>query len=118
FDREEPSSGVSGPTGVYGTVSPATRRATRLVGMLPAKCKFEGGQLLQDRGTAAPSEWLAGLPDATEDHDALWSRPILFSPDGTATATTLTVNGPKGDQVHVTVRGLTGGVTVSSVNPK
>lgn len=102
FDQE-PASAPGGP------------RATRIVGMLPAVCKFDGGQILADKGSAIPSEWLAGLPDAGEYTSASWSGPALFQPDGTATSMKLVVHGPKNESVELSLRGLTGAVTVSHV---
>ena len=102
FDQEPPS-------------APGAQRAVRIVGMLPAVCKFDGGQILAEKGTSIPSDWLAGLPDAGEYAGASWSGPALFHPDGTATDLKLVVHGAKNDRVELTLRGLTGAVTVSHV---
>lgn len=90
-------------------------RATRTVGMLPAVCKFEGGNTLSEKGSSVPSDWLVGLPDAGEYTGATYSGPALFHPDGTATDMKLIVHGPKNESVELTMRALTGAVTVSQV---
>lgn len=90
-------------------------RARRVVGMLPAVCRFEGGDSFSDKGGAIPDEWLSGLPDAGDYSGALWSGPVLFHPDGTATNFEVVVRGRRDEQVRLTLRGLTSGVTVAPV---
>lgn len=47
--------------------------------------------------------------------DAAWSAPIVFEADGSASDATLTVQNDLGLQVTVTLRGLTGVVSVGSI---
>lgn len=104
FDREPVD---ETPTGSH--------RSMRIVGMLPASCRFEGGDSYTDKGTAIPDEWLAGVPNEADYAGALWSQPVLFHPDGTATEFEVAVIGDKKEQVKLSLRRLTGGVTVSPV---
>lgn len=92
---------------------PTARRAVRTVGMLPGQCKFEGGEGFTDKGTAIPDEWLSGLPDAGDYLGALWSSPVLFYPNGTATQFDVLIRGRGREQVKVSMRALTGAVTVA-----
>jgi len=59
---------------------------------------------------------LDGLPDSGELTGISWSQPILFYPDGTGTETTLQVVDEEVGELTVSVRELTGGVTVESGN--
>ncbi|HTI49344.1 MAG TPA: hypothetical protein VL475_00280, partial [Planctomycetaceae bacterium] len=107
FDPESPQV-TSGEAG--------TERARRKVGKLPDTCRFEGGDSFNDKGTAIPDEWLSGLPDASDYLGGLWSDPVLFHPDGTATTFEVIIRGRKNaEQVKLSLRGLTGAVTISSV---
>ncbi|MSR59972.1 MAG: hypothetical protein EXS05_20425 [Planctomycetaceae bacterium] len=117
FDQEivAASSPSAGSTGADPSNGGGGRRATRTVGMLPAAISFEGGQMLGDKGTGIPDEWLSGLPDSAEYSGVLWSGPVLFHPDGTTAPFELVLQNKKNEQVKVTVRGLTGGVKVSKV---
>lgn len=104
FDHEEIDESATG-----------AQRARRVAGMLPATCRFEGGGMSLDKGTSIPDEWFSGMPNAADYMGALWSPPVLFHPDGTATNFEVAVVGNKKEQVLLTLRGLTGGVTVSPV---
>lgn len=120
FDQEYSTSSTQAAPGLgsVGGVDPNAgggRRATRTVGMLPASIKFEGGELLTEKGSGVPDEWLSGLPDSADYQGALWSGPVLFYPDGTATTVSLMVQNKKHDALQIDVRGLTGGVKVTRV---
>lgn len=93
--------------------SSGVRAATRAAGMLPATCKFEGGGSFADRGTSIPDEWLSGLPDAADYSGALWSQPVLFHPNGTATDFEVLIFNQAKGSVRLNLRAITGGVTVS-----
>lgn len=102
FDREQ-----------VDETSPNAQRAIRIVGKLPASCRFEGGQSFNDKGTAIPDDLLAGIANAADFVGALWSTPTLFHPDGTATDFEVAIVGDKKEQVRLTLRALTGSVTVT-----
>lgn len=104
FDREQ-----------VDETQPGAHRAIRIVGMLPASCRFEGGESFNDKGTSIPDEWLAGLPNEAAYLGANWSQPTLFHPDGSATDFEVAVIGDKKEQVKLSLRGLTGAVIVSPV---
>jgi hypothetical protein len=103
-------------SGEVASTEAATPRARRIAGKLPDVCRFEGGNSFNDKGTAIPEEWLSGLPDAGDYLDGLWSDPVLFHPDGTATTFEVIIRGRKNtEQVKLSLRSLTGAVTISSV---
>lgn len=58
---------------------------------------------------------LAGLPNANRLADAGWSAPILFYSDGTATETKFHVIDEKRQFIEISLRELTGFVSVSPV---
>jgi hypothetical protein len=62
-----------------------------------------------------PSEWLAGIPDAEQFAGVNWSAPLVFHADGTATTGRLVIHDRKSRFVIVSIRALTGGVSVSKV---
>jgi hypothetical protein len=47
--------------------------------------------------------------------DAVWSEPILFYPDGTATSARLVLKNEHGRSIELTLRGLTGVVSIGTV---
>jgi hypothetical protein len=62
---------------------------------------------------AIPDDLLAGIPSEADFVGALWSPPTLFHPDGTATDFEVAIVGDKKEQVRLTLRALTGAVTVT-----
>lgn len=102
---------------VHQTADPqlGSQRAIRSAGMLPGACKFEGGESFNDTGTAVPDEWFSGLPDAADYVGAMWSAPVLFHPNGTATNFEVLLRGRRQEQVKVLMRAITGAVTVAPV---
>jgi prepilin-type N-terminal cleavage/methylation domain-containing protein len=107
FDPEPPQDSAEGN---------ATQRAMRKVGMLPDTASFAADSALAGEGVEIPEEWLSGLPNVADYSGASWSGPVLFYPDGTATDFELVIVGKDQRKAKVTLRGLTGGVSVSSVN--
>ena len=76
----------------------------------------------EDRLTTATREPLSakdleGLPNSGELNGVSWSAPILFFPDGSATAISFQVIDEQAGERTVTLRDLTGGVSVSRGNP-
>lgn len=76
----------------------------------------------EDRLTTATREPLSakdldGLPNSGELNGVSWSAPILFFPDGSATAISFQVIDEQAGERTVILRDLTGGVTVSRGNP-
>jgi prepilin-type N-terminal cleavage/methylation domain-containing protein len=75
----------------------------------------------EDRLTTATREPLSakdleGLPNSGELNGVSWSAPILFFPDGSATAASFQVIDEQAGERTVTLRDLTGGVSVSRGN--
>ena len=63
-------------------------------------------------GSTVSSELLTGLTDAGELSGVSWSAPILFYSDGTSSEANLEVVDVYGNSRTISVRELTGGVTV------
>ncbi len=62
------------------------------------------------------AEWqLEGLPAASELRGLKWSDPILFYPDGSAVQSVLKIEDSYGQQMEITVRGLTAAVSAAPV---
>jgi prepilin-type N-terminal cleavage/methylation domain-containing protein len=97
-----------------------TRAPHKAGGKLPsAKAHFDGGSSVSapmPGSHGIPSEWLNGMADAGEYSGATWSAPVVFHPDGSASAAVIHVVDKKSRQVTVTVRPLTGAVTVSKIH--
>lgn len=88
-------------------------------GELPKGINF-GGDL---NGVPLPAERLsqeliAGLPNAYQLAQVGWSAPLTFQPDGSAADSELSVIDARNRQIRLTVRGFTGGVTVSSIETR
>jgi prepilin-type N-terminal cleavage/methylation domain-containing protein len=97
---------------------PGAHGPSKIAGKLPsAQAEFDppgpGAAAVQQ----ISADWLTGIAAAAEFTDATWSAPILFYPDGTAARSTVTIRDKKSHTVTVTVsvRPLTGAVTVSKI---
>ena len=107
-----------GPPFTVSTVGPAAIDP-RLLGpqTLPEGLTFSE----EDRLTTATREPLSakdleGLPNSGELNGVSWSASILFFPDGSATAVSFQVIDEQAGERTVTLRDLTGGVSVSRGN--
>lgn len=94
----------------------ATRPPARIAGRLPStETHFDpassGGSVPQ----TIPPEWLSGIHDADQFTGVNWSAPLLFHADGTAAAAQVAIRDKKSRIVVVSVRALTGGVSVSKI---
>jgi hypothetical protein len=58
---------------------------------------------------------LTGLASADEFASVNWSAPVVFHPDGTAGMARIVIRDKKSRIVTVSVRALTGGVSVSKI---
>jgi hypothetical protein len=63
-------------------------------------------------------ESLRDLPNASALADVSWSAPVVFKTSGAATQTSFEVRDNDSRYVEVTIRGLTGAASVSSVQQK
>lgn len=61
---------------------------------------------------------LSGLPDSGDLAGVSWSAPLLFFPDGSCSGGQLDVEDKGGQRIQLTLRELTGGVTVSNIEHK
>lgn len=94
---------------------PGAGHTLKVTGKLPstrAQFAATGGQ---GSGQPLPGGSLTGIANAADFGDAGWSAPILFFPDGTAMAATVVIRDKKSQMVTVSVRGLTGSVSVSKI---
>ena len=87
----------------------------KYAGKLPEDIRFAFEEDVDGTAERLPDELLDGLPDAHDLKDAAWSPPLLFYPDGTAIDAAFRAIDSKSQLVRLSVRGLTGAVTVSSV---
>ena len=88
---------------------PAAVRAVE--GQLPEDIVFYGGDVASD----TRSEQFATQERMKGSVDLSWSQPVLFFPDGTATAARVAVVGDRGRAVVIEVRSLTGGVKIGDI---
>jgi hypothetical protein len=105
------------PVDQQALLAPAQgRRPKKLAGILPSdKAMFDPSSTGSAGGQQIPGEWLAGIPDADKFGGATWSAPAYFYADGTASAVRLVIRDKKSHMVTVSVRPLTGSVSVSKV---
>ena len=112
---QEPNRPTS--SGTSSTVSPVN--AGPAFGELPKGVHFvsdvNGVALTVER---LPQEMVAGLSDAYQMAQVGWSAPLTFQPDGSAVDLELAVVDARDRQIRLTVRGFTGGVTVSSIETR
>jgi prepilin-type N-terminal cleavage/methylation domain-containing protein len=93
---------------------PGAHGPAKIAGKLPsAQAHFDATSA--GAGQSIPGDWLNGIAAAGEFTDATWSAPILFYPDGTAAHASLTIQDKKSQSVTVSVRHLTGAVSVSKI---
>lgn len=86
--------------------------------VLPQGITFSevGRATMATREPLTPQD-LDGLPNSGELNGVSWSAPILFYPDGSATRMLFQVIDETAGERTVSVRDLTGGVSVSRGNP-
>lgn len=104
--------------GAASSASPGTgaTRIPKLAGRLPSpNAHFDAASTGAAQGQQLAGEWLAGIPDAGDYSNATWSAPILFYPDGTASHAQLVLRDKNSQVVTVSIRALTGGISVSKI---
>lgn len=102
------------------TATAATTSVTEVTtGELPKGINFStdinGVPLPTER---LPQELVIGLPNAYQLTQVGWSAPLTFQPDGSAVDAELAVTDASNRQIRLTLRGLTGGVTVSQIEAR
>ena len=99
---------------------PVSVRYWKTSGQFQAKVKFDlsaAGESDQ-RPQPLPEEFVSDFADGDELARVAWGAPLIFQPDGSARDFVLDVLDEEGRAVTLTVRGLTGGVTVSQLHRK
>jgi len=107
-----PAGGNSGATNnspANPTIGPAFAELPKGISFLS---DINGVPLTVER---LPQEMVAGLPDGYQMSQIGWSSPLTFQPDGSSLDAELAVIDARGRQIRLTLRGFTGGVTVSSI---
>jgi hypothetical protein len=93
-----------------------TVKVPRVAGTLPStRAAFDSTGATASGGPPFTAEWLAGISNADEFTGVNWSAPIVFHPDGTAGMARIVIRDKKSRFVAVSVRPLTGGVSVSKI---
>ena len=89
------------------------------VGELPKGVNFSsdinGVMLATER---LPQQLVVGLANAYQLAQVNWSAPLTFQPDGSAADSELAVIDASHRQIRLTLRGFTGGVTVSPIETR
>jgi type II secretory pathway pseudopilin PulG len=112
---QEPAASPTGTANLAATSVPANTEATSApqTSELPQKIRFATDLNGTPFGVEhLPPEMLAGLPNAYALGQVGWSSPVVFQPDGSAVDVELAVLDARDRQMRLTIRGLTGGVTV------
>jgi prepilin-type N-terminal cleavage/methylation domain-containing protein len=105
------SSTTAGTSGSTTTV-----KIPRIAGMLPSTtAHFDSTSTGASAPQPLPAEWLTGMPDADKFTNVNWSAPLLFHADGSAASAQVIIRDKKSRYVVVTVRSMTGSVTVSPI---
>jgi prepilin-type N-terminal cleavage/methylation domain-containing protein len=101
----DPSSGLpSGET----TSMPEGANCEAVKGELPESVKFVRSETAVDTRAAT----LDLTPESSSESGQEWSEPILFYPDGTTSTARLLLKNDRGLQIELSLRALTGVVTV------
>lgn len=116
-ERVVPAAGQTNTGSV--TNASASTPASPTIGELPKGVNFlsdiNGTPLTVER---LPQELVAGLPNAYQMAQIGWSSPLTFQPDGSAIDSEVAVVDARNRQIRLTVRGFTGGVTVSTIETR
>lgn len=106
-------------TSTASALSSSSQNSGPQTGELPKGISFSGdldGTLLTVE--QLPAELFSGLSNAYELTQVGWSSPIAFRLDGSANDTELSVVDSRDRQIRLTIRGLTGGITVSPLETR
>ena len=101
------------------SAAPTTTVTELTVGELPKGINFSsdinGVPLPVER---LPQQLVVGLSNAYQLSQVGWSSPLTFQPDGSAVDAELAVIDATNRQIRLTLRGFTGGVTVSPIETR
>ncbi len=114
-----PVEASSATTSAGATTSPSNVAIGPTAGELPKGINFSsdinGVPLAVER---LPQELVVGMANAYQLSQVGWSAPVTFQPDGSAVDSELAVIDATNRQIRLTVRGFTGGVTVSHIETR
>lgn len=117
FEREFES--VNSNSSGVGTIG-GLGRFSKASGQLPEGVSFASPTLMGTTsatpqagvGQKLSSDAFTGLADASKLEQASWSGPVLFQPDGTAADSSIELIDSRNQRVAMTIRGVTGAVSV------
>lgn len=116
---ESSSAGASAGSNASAVTSATPAAIGPTAGELPKGINFSsdlnGVPLTVER---LPQEVVVGLADAYQLAQVGWSAPVTFQPDGSSVDSELAVIDASNRQIRLTVRGFTGGVTVSHIEAR
>lgn len=125
WEREFDSSSGDAQSGIGNIGASAAPVIPKSSGRLGEELRFEAARnrdmmfaTLADQSAGSETlnaELLAGLPEASRLAQASWSTPILFYPEGSGTDVTFDLLDQRGQFIRISVRGLTGAVTIGPV---
>jgi len=113
----EPDDSQSANSGAPGSVS-APGTIWKCAGELAETIEFHEVSAASQGSLQVTAVGLSGLPDSSDLLAVSWSAPLLFFPDGSASGGLIEVADKSGQRLQITVRELTGGVTVTEVESK
>lgn len=114
---EEPDGQATAGTTGTGVTTSVVQARWKMTGNIEEGIVFEATPTTLGTGHVS-QEWLYGLPDADKLDDAVWATPISFYPDGTSSGGDVQVADTRQQFIRLSVRGLTGGVTVARIEQK
>jgi prepilin-type N-terminal cleavage/methylation domain-containing protein len=103
------SSAPSSSAGGSGAIQ--ANRAPTVEEQLPNGIEFVSNEVQTD----TRSSLVAANNSFTSITEVPWSEPILFYPDGTATAAKVLLQGQRGRRISISLRSLTGGAKVGEI---
>jgi len=116
FDTQALAESSASASSNSSTASHTARHFPKLGGRLPSpRARFDPASSGANSPQSVPGEWLAGMRDADQYNGITWSAPILFHADGAASAGHIIIRDNKARTVTVSVRALTGGVSVTPI---
>jgi hypothetical protein len=116
FDTQALAESSASASSSSSSGNSASRHFPKLGGRLPSpKARFDPASTGAHSPQQVPGEWLAGMRDADQYSGVTWSAPILFHADGAASAAHVVIRDNKSRSVTVSIRALTGGVSVSPI---
>lgn len=98
----------AGQTAQAGQLGQTTTARPAFSGEIRKGLLFQPAAGMPAAAEMISTEWLSDLPDGVLLGQATWSAPIIYQPDGTATAARFRITDDKQRSIELTVRDLTG----------